>query len=179
MRRALFLLALAAAGGAAWFALRPAPEASAVGLAQVVGTYKLKLKGDGWLRGTSTPYKTDRFAGGATLVLSREQPDDGRVHVEIRVDAALNGGLLDLATLKPDFSGDARIVGDSLAVIAAGGSTYVNALTLQFKGTKLAGHWLVSWPAADDSSPAGAVSVEILGRRLPTVGPKQRPLPDK
>jgi hypothetical protein len=171
VRRTLLLTALLAAGGAAaWHFSRPAPEARAVTVSQVIGTYKLKLKGDGWLRGTSTPYRQERFGGGAVLVLSRAQPDDGRVHVEIRNAPELNGGLLDLATLEPDFSGDGRLVGDSsIAIVAAGSSTYVNTLTLTFQkdGAKCSGHWSVVWPADGDSGPAGAFDVSLTGRRLP------------
>ena len=164
-------LALACAVGL--WELRPAPDASAVAQGLVVGVYKLKLKGDGWLRSSSAPYLLERVGGNALLVLSRNVPDDGKLKVEIRLDRALTGGLVDLATPDPAFVGTGYVVGDSLAVIDTGGPTYVNAFTLTFlkEGARVAGHWISAYPAVDPAAgPASAVGIEFAGRKLQKLG---------
>jgi hypothetical protein len=162
MKRLALLLALAGAAAAAFalFAVRQAP---------VVGTYKIKLKGDGWWRGTTTAYRPDRVGGTALLLLLRSVPDDGKLKVVIQVDAA--GSLADIATPTPDFSGTGVLVGDSMTVIGSGTPTYVNGITLTFLkgGARVLGHWFASFPPSDaavDSSAAGGVGIDFTGRRL-------------
>jgi hypothetical protein len=177
MKRFLLLacLATALAAGTA-FVVRPRPdEASAVSPSQVVGGYKLKLKGDGWVRGTSVPYRAERIAGNAVLTLTRASADplDRKLKVEIRLDQAFTGGLLDLATPDPAFVGEGFVVGDSMTVIDTGGPTFVNVLTLQFlkDGGRMVGHWVSSYPAADpDSGPASAVGIDFTGRHFKARG---------
>jgi len=169
MNRLLAAVTVAAAAAVAVVAVRPAPEAQAVAPAQVVGAYKLKLKGDGWWRGTTAAYGVERVSGGALLVLARSVPDDGTLKVVIQLDTA--GGLADVATPTPDFSGSGKIVGDSLTVIGSGTATYVNAITLTFLkgGTRVLGHWMASFPPSDvapDSSAAGGFGVDFTGRKL-------------
>ena len=119
MRRIL-LACLTALATAVALAFSPASEVKAVPSAEIVGSYRLRMKGDGWMRGTSDPYRAEKIAGGATLLITRVVPDDGRLHVEILLDPALDGSLLDLATPEPAFVGDAALVGDSLTVIDTG-----------------------------------------------------------
>jgi len=169
MRRLLLPLAVAAVAAFALVAVRQAPQAQAVAATQVVGTYKLKLKGDGWWRGTTTAYRPDRVNGSALLLLARNVPDDGKLKVVIQVEAT--GGLVDIATPTPDFSGTGVLVGDSLTVIGSGTPTYVNAITLTFLkgGARVLGHWFASFPPSDaavDSSAAGGVGIDFTGRRL-------------
>jgi hypothetical protein len=170
MKRFLVLtLIAAAAAGAVWLAVPHAQQARAVDATQVIGAYKLKLKGDGWLRGAQRPYVTERVSGLATLLLSRNVPDDGKLHCEVRLSSKFTNGVLDLATPEPAFVGDGFIVGDSITLIDAGRPTYVNAMTLTFAkdGAKVAGHWLASFPATDAAtSPASAVGVGVTGRRV-------------
>lgn len=167
MRRALAALALVLAAAVAAAVGRDAPEASAVAPSQVVGIYKLKLKGDGWLRGSAEPYRVERISGNATLVLAAGTA--GKVRAEIRLDPSFSGGLLDLATPATAFVGEGHMVGDSLTVIDTGAPTYVNAMTLTFvkDGARCLGHWLSAYPpAAADSGPGSAVGIEISGRKL-------------
>ena len=169
MNRLLAAVTVAAAAAVAVVAVRPAPEAQAVAPAQVVGAYKLKLKGDGWWRGTTTAYGVDRVNGSALLILTRSVPDDGQLKVVIQVETA--GGLVDVATPTPDFSGTGRIVGDSMTVVGSGTATYVNAITLTFLkgGARVLGHWMASFPPSDvapDSSAAGGFGVDFTGRKL-------------
>jgi len=169
MKRLLLSLAAAALAAFALAALRQAPEAQAVAATQVVGTYKIKLKGDGWWRGTTTAYRPERVNGTGLLVLARSVPDDGKVKVVIQVDAS--GGLVDVATPTPDFSGSGVLVGDSLTVIGSGTATYVNGITLTFLkgGSRVLGHWFTSFPPSEvspDTSAAGGVGMTFTGRRL-------------
>jgi hypothetical protein len=169
MKRLLLSLAAAALAAFALAAVRQAPEAQAVAATQIVATYKIKLKGDGWWRGSATAYRPERVNGTGLLVLARSVPDDGKVKVLIQADAT--GGLVDIATPTPDFSGSGVLVGDSLTVIGSGTATYVNAITLTFLkgGSRVLGHWFASFPPSDvaaDSSDAGGVGMTFTGRRL-------------
>jgi hypothetical protein len=167
------VVSLVVAAATAVVAARHGSEAQAVAAAQVVGTYRIKLKGDGWWRGTTDPYKADRTNGTGLLVLSHDVPDDGKLKVVIQVDAA--GSLVDVATPTPDFSGTGLVVGDSMTVIGSGAPTYVNAITLTFLkgGARLVGHWVASFPpsdAAPDTSAAGGFGADFTGRRLTRLG---------
>jgi hypothetical protein len=169
-------LLLGMLGFVAAVAAMPAPDASAVARSRVVGAYRIRLKGDGWWRGTSSPYRVGRIAGGAMLVFTQADPDDGKLYAAIQLDPRLDDTLVDLATPDPAaFMGSGFVVGDSLtmldtgSVLTAGGPSYVNALTIQFikGGARLSGHWLTSYPATDpDSGPASAMGVTFTGRRL-------------
>jgi hypothetical protein len=167
MRRTLAALALVLVATVAALLWHGAPEASAVAPSQVVGVYRLKLKGDGWLRGTTEPYRVERIGGGATLLLAAGTA--GRLHAEIRLDPEFTGGLLDLATPATAFVGEGYMVGDSLTVIDTGAPTYVNAITLTFlkDGARIVGHWLSAYPpAAADAGPGSAVGIGVSGRKL-------------
>lgn len=169
MNRPITLAVLALACLGAWCAFRPSPRADAVAPAQVVGTYKLRLKGDGFVRSASDPYRIERISGTALLQIARTLADDTKVQVTIQLDKTLTGGIADLATPKPDFAGEGYIVGDSLTIIDTGGPTYVNALTLTFlkDGERVAGHWLASFPATDPAkSTTSGVGIDFAGRRL-------------
>lgn len=167
MRRKLAALALLVVAAVAALVAHEAPDASAVAPSQVVGVYKLKLKGDGWLRGSSEPYRVERIGGNATLILSAGAA--GRLHAEIRLDPSFTGGLLDLATPATAFVGEGYMAGDSLALIDTGAPTYVNAMTLTFlkDGARVLGHWISAYPpAAADAGPGSAVGIEVSGRKL-------------
>ncbi len=167
MRRTLAALALVVVATVAALLGRDAPEAAAVAPSQVLGVYKLKLKGDGWLRGSTAPYRVERVGGNANLLLSAGT--DGRLRVEIRLDPSFSGGLLDLATPATAFVGEGYMAGDSLTVIDTGAPTYVNAITLTFlkDGARLIGHWLSAYPpAAADAGPGSAVGIDVSGRKL-------------
>jgi hypothetical protein len=170
MKRLLLPLAAAAAAAAfAVVAVRQAPDAQAVAATQVVGTYKIKLKGDGWWRGATTAYRPERVNGTALLLLARSVPDDGKLKVVIQADAT--GSLVDIATPTPDFSGTGVLVGDSITVIGSGQPTYVNGITITFLkgGARVLGHWFASFPPSDaavDSSAAGGLGIDFTGRRL-------------
>jgi hypothetical protein len=168
-KRLLVALGVAAAAAFALLAVRPAPQAEAVAAPQVVGAYRIKLKGDGWWRGTTTPYAVDRVNGNALLLLARNVPDDGKLKVVINVDT--QGGLVDVATPTPDFTGTGTLVGDSMTAIGSGTATYVNAITLTFQkgGTRILGHWIAAFPpsdAAPDASAAGGFGADFTGRKL-------------
>lgn len=169
MNRTISAAILAVAAAGAWYAVRPATPVQAVAPAQVVGVYKIKLKGDGFLRTASDPYRLERISGSALLTVARSAADDTKIVVQIQLDKSLAGGIADLATPKPDFAGEGYIVGDSLTVIDTGGPAYVNALTLAFlkDGDRVAGHWLASFPATDLlKSTSSAVGLDFAGRRL-------------
>jgi hypothetical protein len=168
MKRVLLTIVAAAAGALAVAVATPAPDAQAVVSAQVVGTYKLKLRGDGWWRGASTPYSLSRVNGWAYLVLTRSIPDDGKLKVAIQVDSATS--LVGVATPTPDFSGTGILVGDSMTVIGSGAPTYVNAIQITFLkgGAKVAGHWMAAFPPSDvvpDGNAAGGFAASFTGRR--------------
>lgn len=163
-RPVVLLGALALVGAA----LLARPEAGAVAPDDVVGVYKLKLKGDGWVRGTTQPYRAERIGGTATLFVARAPTADGKLHVEIRLESSLTGGVLDLATPATAFVGEAHLVGDSLTLIDTGAPTYVNALTLQFakEGARLSGHWIAAYPASEAGATASGAGLSFNGRRL-------------
>lgn len=168
MKRLLLAAAAVVAIAVAAIAWPSARDASAVAPSQLVGVYRLKLKGEGWIRGTTEPYRAERIGGQAMLLVTRDLADDTKLHVEIRLASQLDGGVLDLATPAVAFVGDGILVGDSMAVIDTGAATYVNALTLTFlrDGERVVGHWVASYPATDAA--AGAASgagVSFSGRR--------------
>lgn len=168
MRRLLLtsVAALAAAAGA--LALPQARDAAAVAPSQIVGLYKLRLKGEGWIRGSAEPYRSSRVGGTALLTVTRPSVDATKLHVEIRLAPQLDGGILDLATPAVAFVGDGVLVGDSMAIIDTGAATYVNALTLTFvkDGERVVGHWVASYPATDAAAGAASgVGVSFNGKR--------------
>ena len=173
MKRLLLATAVALATAVLGLAWPGAPDASAVAPAQLVGAYRLKLKGEGWIRGTAEPYRSSRVGGAAMLTVTRNLADDTKLHVEIRLEPQLEGGILDLATPAVAFVGDGILVGDSIAIIDTGAATYVNALTLTFvkDGERVVGHWVASYPATDAASGAASgVGVSFTGRRQGRAG---------
>jgi hypothetical protein len=168
VKRLLLVCAAALAAAAGSLAWPTARDASAVAPSQLVGVYKLRLKGEGWVRGTTEPYRSERVGGSALLTVSRNVADDTKLHVEIRLAPQLDNGVLDLATPGVAFVGDGVLVGDSMAVIDTGGPTYVNALTLTFlrDGDRVIGHWVASYPATDAANGAASgAGVSFNGRR--------------
>lgn len=168
MKRRFLLVTLAAASAAAGALQLGSREASAVTPAQVVGAYRIKLKGEGWLRGKSSPYRAERIDGSAVLLLVRDTADSEKLKVEIRLDPSLAGGLADLATPEPAFAGAGYVIGDSLSVIDTGAPTYVNAFVLTFlkDGDKVAGHWMSVFPSTDPASGAASgLAIDFAGRR--------------
>jgi len=177
MERRLLLVSLAAAALAAGALLLREHEAAAVAPSQIVGVYRIKLKGDGWLRGKSVPYRQERIFGNAVLVVARDSAANDKLTVEIRLDPSFAGGLVDLATPEPAFTGSGFVAGDSLAVIDTGAPTYVNAITLTFlkDGGKVAGHWMSAFPAAEPASGAASgLAIEFAGRRTKQRGFENR-----
>jgi hypothetical protein len=165
----LLLTAIVALGAAAGALAWPvSQDAAAVAPSQLVGVYKLKLKGEGWIRGSTEPYRASRVGGAAMLTVTRSLADDTKIHVEVRLAPELDGGILDLATPAVAFVGDGVLVGDSMAVIDTGAATYVNAMTLTFlkDGERVIGHWVASYPATDAANGAASgVGVAFTGRR--------------
>src|SRR5215510_9616415 len=151
MKRLLLVSAAALAVVAGSFAWPTARDASAVAPTQILGVYKLRLKGEGWIRGTTEPYRAERLGGLAMLTVSKSLTDDTKIHVDIHLAPQLENGILDLATPGVAFVGDGVLVGDSMAIIDTGAATYVNALTLTFlrDGERVIGHWIASYPATD------------------------------
>jgi hypothetical protein len=70
-------------------------------------------------------------------------------------------------------------VEDELTLIDTGAPTYVNAITLQFQkeGSRLSGHWIAAYPAAEAGATASGAGVTFTGRRLGKGGngPNARP----
>jgi hypothetical protein len=168
MKRLLLTAVAALAAAAGTLALPQARDAAAVAPSQVVGLYKLRLKGEGWIRGSVEPYRSSRVGGSAMLTVTRPTADATKLHVEIRLAPQLDGGVLDLATPAVAFVGDGVVVGDSMAIIDTGAATYVNALTLTFvkDGERVVGHWVASYPATDAASGAASgVGVSFNGKR--------------
>ena len=169
MRQFLLRTALGLAVAAAAAAWLGPYDAGAVVPAQVTGAYRLKMKGDGWIRTKTAPYRMERLSGNAALLLARDTTDAAKVKVEIRLDPTLDNGLIDLATGEPAFTGSGYIVGDSLAIIDTATPTFSNALTLTFlkDGGKIAGNWMAVFPATDPaSSAASAFAIEFEGKKL-------------
>ena len=104
----------------------------------------------------------------AQQIKSPQAAAGDKMKVEIRLDPSFAGGLVDLATPEPAFTGSGYVVGDSLAVIDTGAPTYVNAFTLTFlrDGEKVVGHWTSVFPATDPASGAASgLAIEFAGRR--------------
>jgi hypothetical protein len=170
VRRLLVSTALAAAAAVVLANLRTDAPVEAVAPSQIIAEYKLKIRGEGFLRGNQTPYSYQRLAGTAYLTFSSASgdPDDKRLRVEIRLDDTLQGGMVDLATPFEAFLGEGYLVGDSMTVIDTGGPTYVNVLALQFikDGKALTGHWISSYPASSpDSGAASGIGLTFTGKR--------------
>lgn len=173
---ALLGVGAAVLGSVAWDAathgVEPAQSvAHAVATGQVIGTWQLKLTGDAWVR--SGEYRSEKLRIEGLLVL-RNHPSDtntGLVDVEVMLDIPKDG-VLAPALSNPVFQGTARIVGDSMAVIATGVPNYVNALNVQFDptGRKLAGMWMNVFPSSETSPQADGfatgVSFTLKGRQL-------------
>ena len=174
-------LATVAAAAAAWVAVPRSETASAVAPSQVVGIYRIKLRGDAWWSAPLSSYAAERVNGGATLTFTSATSDaaDPRLRVEIRLDSGLTDGTLDLVTPNPAFLGEGYVVGDSMTVIDSGGPTYVNALTIQFlkDGERVVGHWLSAYPSTGPNGggtgASGGAGIDFNGRRKP---PARQPL---
>ena len=175
MRSAALALALGVALGAAAVVVstHAAPEAGAVAPADVVGVWRVKLSGDGWLRTNAGDRQREAIRGPAYLALSLVNPEanDRRLRVEVRLPPTMEGSLLDAATPEPAFLAEGYLVGDSMAVIDSGQPNFVNTLTLRFlkDGARVAGWWVAAFPPTSaDSGAASAVGLAFAGRRLPT-----------
>ena len=171
MRR-LLVLGGAAAAGALAVGLVPGPAARAVGSADALGTYELKLRGEGFDRdGQSGRIREGALHGDAVLSVTRADAsgDPRNVHLVVQLDPALVGSVLDLATPTPQFESDAVLVGDWATAIAPGQPDFVNVLTVRFlkKGRRISGWWSASFPGADaDKGFAAAVTATFKGRRV-------------
>ncbi len=150
----------------------PAPVAHAVGAGDAIGEYVIKLRGDGFDRnGSSGRVSEGNVRGRAVLRVSRVagSADPRNLRVEIVLEKVLVGSLIDRATPTPALAGRGILVGDSLTVIGAGQSNFVNALTLRFlkRGRRVAGWWIASFPgsAATDGFVSG-MGLAFRGKRL-------------
>lgn len=172
MRRVLLGAAVAlSAATVAWLGAGE-PPAAALGPADALGQYVLRLRGDGFDRDAETNRVSEGSVKGSavlTVALADDAADPRELAVEIRLDRKLAGSLLDRATPTPALSGRGVLVGDSLTVIGAGQANFVNAVTLRFRkrGARLEGWWLASFPgsAADRGFVAG-LGLTFRGRRV-------------
>ena len=172
------LLAAGAAVAAGLLLAGPADDVEALTSGQVLGTWNLKLKGDGWAgrAGAADQPLVDvsRVSGTGVLVVRPRDPDvnDGLLTFEVVLDKATAKSLLGPATSgTPAFSASAALIGDSIGLIDAGQPNFVNAMTLRFdrKARKVTGAWMAVYPASDPTLGtqkfATAVSVTVKGRR--------------
>ncbi len=172
MRRLLLSLAIAALVACAGFVAAPEPEAQAIGAGDVVGVFRLKLKGSGFDRNADNGRVDQRnVRGNATLVISRANAaaDPRLVRVEIRLDKNLNSSVIARATPTPALGGIGILVEDSLTVIGAGQANFVNAVTLRFakQGRRVEGWWLGSFPGTDvDAGFVAGFGASFKGKRL-------------
>ncbi len=172
LRSALCAVALGGAAVLVAWSPGPAPVAEAVGSADVIGIYRLKLKGGGFDREAITNrYRAGSLRGTATLEISRpaEAVDPRVLQIAILLDGNLIGSTLARATPTPALTGVGILVEDSLTVIGTGRSDFVNAVTLRFErgGKRLVGTWLTAFPASDaDDGFAAGVGVTFKGKRL-------------
>jgi len=172
LRRLLVALVVAVVGATAVWWASPQPEAAAIGAADAIGEYVVKLKGNGFERNESSGRVSEGNLRGRAVVRIKRTSADGDpkdLTVEVALENALKGGLLDRATPTPSLRGRGVLVGDSLTVIGVGQTNFVNALTLRFsrKGKRIDGMWISSFPgaAATDGFVAG-VGVSFKGKRL-------------
>ena len=147
----------------------PGEEAAAVGPADVIGIYDVRLSGDAFERDADSGRVAEERVRGRALCQISAAPGDPRLlTVEVRLAPALDGGLFDRTNPTPALRGTGVLVGDSLTVIGAGQANYVNALTLRFlrRGRKVSGSWIASFPGSDTRSGyvAGA-GVSLRGKR--------------
>lgn len=177
------LCALLLAGAALVFVPGSRPV-SALSTADVTGVYVLRLTGDAWARvdatGDNPKGSAQRVKGGAFLILTSDsERNDGVVKVELRLDRKLEGSVLDRVTGSPDFVAEGVIIGDRLTLIDSGSSIFVSAMDVRFEreGRKIAGSWLVSWPAAAaDATFVGGARIDLKGKRF--VPRPKRPTPE-
>jgi hypothetical protein len=185
VKRRLALAVVGAALGAALATSVAAPAAvEAVPSGDVVGRYRIVLKGEGF--GARPSPKDDgvkvvagKVSGGGTLEVEARDADvnDGIVTVRITLDPATAQTLLGPAVGNPPFTATAALVGDSIALIDAGQPNYVNAVVLRFHngGRKVSGSWMAAFPAqAADLGEQGfatGVTVLLTGRRIARDGP--------
>ncbi|MCE9638142.1 MAG: hypothetical protein K8T90_20765 [Planctomycetes bacterium] len=189
MRRPGRMALAALLGAVVAVAALPSPQADAVPSGGVLGTWKLKLKIDGFGARASAQgagaatVDSQRAVGDAVLVIRPRdaQVNDGIVTIEVALDAATAQTVLGRATPgTPAFRGTAAILGDSLAVIDSGQPNYVNAITLRFApgGRKLAGSWIAVFPASEptlgEQKFAAGVSATVTGTRKLRDAPRDR-----
>lgn len=173
MRTALLLLVIVLVAAAALLTPTGTPSAEALVPSEVVGEYRLKLKGEGGLR-SDTDYDEAKVREKALLVLSHADDDPGsdELDVEIRLVSPRKNSLLERGTPEsPQFRARGVLVGNSMALIDTGTSGFANVLTLRFLkgGKKVAGGWISALPAdASDRGPLVALHVNISGKRLKT-----------
>ncbi len=172
LRRLLVAAATAALVGVVGVALLPVPDAAAVGSADAVGAWLIALRGDGFDRNaTSGSYSQETVRGRAVLNVGRATGDGDprRLRVEVVLERALAGSLIDRATPSVALAGEGVLVGDSLTVIGAGQANFVNALTLRFSrgGKRVDGWWLASFPGSSvDSGFVGGFGTTFKGKRV-------------
>lgn len=159
------------------------PAAHAVSSVPAAGSYKVKLKGDGWTasRSDAPPAAHHaRVAGNATIVVRPRdlQVNDGLFTVEIALDGTAQQTPLGAATPgKPAFRGTAALLGDAISVMDDGTRTgatvglWVNAVHLKFDaaGRKVSGSWMAIFPGAESDLAtqgfAAGVTASFAGRR--------------
>ena len=174
MRRLAILLVVAVATAfVGMMALPDPPPAEALVPAQVVGRYRLKLKGLGALRADAA-YDEGKIRENAELVLTHSEGDanSALVDVEIHLVGARRNSLLERGTPEaPQFRASGMLVGNTLSLIDTGSAGFVNVLTLQFlrNGKKVAGGWITALPAtAADRGPMVSLHVAVSGKRVKT-----------
>lgn len=178
-RATVLLLAGAVSGAFATAFLTPG-EADAAAVGDVLGTWNLRLRIDGWTADASaSPNGAPKFApgrgqvGAVMRLLPRDsQVNDGLLSVEITLDAAAAGSVLGRATPgSPNFRGVTAFLGDSMTAIDSGTPNYVNALNLRFDRhrRKVTGTWIASFPPAESGLQtqkfAAGVTADVTGRR--------------
>lgn len=183
-RRPLLVLAVSAACGAAALGLLPgaAPRADALTASDVVGTWKLKLSGEGW-QSDAGAYELGRPRGAAFLVVRHADSgaNTGLLELEIVLDGVAQDSLVGAAVppkgSAPAFRAKARIVENTISAIYVGQPDYVNALNLRFESDarKVAGTWFLAFPAVDAPDAqkfATGIDVAMRGKRVRGGGPK-------
>ena len=172
IRRLVVAVVVAVAGVAAVWWATPQPEAAAIGAGDAIGEYVVRLRGDAFERNESSGRVSEGTIRGRAVVRVTRTTADGDPHdltVEVALESALRGGLLDRATPTPTLRGRGVLVGDSLTAISVGQTNFVNAMTLHFvkNGKKIDGMWIASFPGSDarNGFVAGA-GVSFKGKRL-------------
>lgn len=172
MRRLTILLIVALVTSlVGMVSLSAPPTADALVPAQVVGRYRLKLKGIGALR-ADADYDEGKIRENAELVLTHTGGDanSALLDVEVHLVGARRNSLLERGTPEaPQFRASGMLVGNSLSLIDTGSAGFVNALTLQFlrNGKKVSGGWITALPAtAADRGPMVSLHVAVTGKRL-------------